>query len=325
LKKTLRLKENGDGIYQIETFYLNRPEYACCYMVLEEDEIAIIDTSTNKAVNFILNALEELNISRNQVKYIILSHIHLDHAGGAGKLMALLPNAKILLHQLGIPHMVDPSVLTELVKMFYGEKMYNEQYGSLVPIPSGRIMAIKDGSHISIGARVLSIIETPGHSNDHISIYDKKSKSIFTGDAFGFSYPRLTKGTFKFVFQGSPPPQFDPDTMIRTYDKIEALNPSKVFLTHFSILENITETKNKLSQWIKYFKFKSNQRYNDGYSGIRLIEILIEDIWNFIDKKMLDGRGFGLTTEERDFLHIDMNVNAKGFQNYIERSSSYQR
>jgi glyoxylase-like metal-dependent hydrolase (beta-lactamase superfamily II) len=322
LKKELKVKEVAAGIYQIETHYLNREKFACCYLLKNEGEAAVIETNTNNAVPYILAAIDKAGLDRKQVKYVIVTHIHLDHAGGSGELMRHLPEAKFVLHPRGKRHMINPEKLIESVKQVYGEEKYREYYGEIVPVKEECVLTVEDGETIKVGGRELLMLDTPGHAKHHIIIFDRKSGSLFSGDAFGIGYPRYHPEKPGLVFPSTSPTQFDPEGALETLRRIGALYPSRVLRTHFGAIENITGNIRELSDWIEFAVDISNKRYAEGLREEELAETLEHDIWAQYEMKLEKEVGSELTGDEREFLFIDASLNAKGLAYYITKLNS---
>lgn len=235
--------ELGDNIFAIDTGFV-RPQFDASYLVAHRapsgERLAIIDTGTNYSIPRILATIKDLDCACDQVDYIILTHIHLDHAGGAGELMQNCPNAKLVVHPRGSRHMIDPSALRAGAVAVYGEEIVQRDYGTLLPIDSNRIIEAQEGQLINLAGRMLTCIETPGHAKHHISIWDEISNGIFTGDTFGLSYREFDTVQGPFVIPTTTPVQFDPKALRNSLKKIMDLKPSSLYLTHFSKVENVT-------------------------------------------------------------------------------------
>ena len=322
MKKEIKFEYVGDGISVIETYYLNRTGFTACYLIEDEGEVAVIETNTNHAVPFILGTLDQLELSKEQVKYVILTHIHLDHAGGSGELMKHLPNAELILHPRGRKHIVDPEKLIKSVKAVYGEAKYRELYGEIVPVPKERVQIANDGDEFRLGSRGLQFFDLRGHAKHHLVVLDKKTRSLFSGDNFGIGYPRLDFGKFRLVFPSTSPTQFEPDKALETYQKIVDLDPSRILLTHYGELKDIEGTHSQLNSWIEYSVEIAEKGYAEGYRDSELADILEKEIWKYFEKKVKDTRGTGLNPEEKEWLAMDAELNAQGLVHYIQPQKS---
>jgi glyoxylase-like metal-dependent hydrolase (beta-lactamase superfamily II) len=226
-------RDYNNGIFAFDAGYV-RPILAAIHMVVESGRVAIVDTGSNDALPNTLEALKKLGLSRDAVDYVILTHIHLDHAGGAGAMMSVFPNAKLVVHPRGVVHMIDPTKLIAGVTAVYGAEYVERVYGEILPIPADRIIEAKDDSQIVLAGRKLKFLDTPGHARHHICIIDEKTSGIFTGDMFGLSYRELDVDGAPFIFPTTTPTQFDPQAMRNSVLRLLDQNPDAMYLTHYS-------------------------------------------------------------------------------------------
>ncbi len=226
------------GIHTIDTGFV-RPRFDAAYLVLENRRGAFIDCGTNFAVPRMLAALDEAGISAAEVDWLILTHVHLDHAGGAGELIARLPNAKLVVHPRGARHMIDPSVLWAGASAVYGEAVMEQTYGRLRPIPAERVIEAPDGHVVELAGRPLRCIDTPGHARHHLTVYDERANACFTGDVFGLSYREFDTANGPFILPTTSPVQFDPPALHGSIERLVALKPDAMYLTHYGRVENV--------------------------------------------------------------------------------------
>jgi glyoxylase-like metal-dependent hydrolase (beta-lactamase superfamily II) len=315
-------KQLGPGIIELDSGYLEREAYAACYLIENNGEIAIIETSTNRAVPRILQAIEHLGFNRNQVKYVAITHVHLDHAGGAGTLIDSLPRAQLVVHSRGYRHMVDPQKLVESVKQVYGALKYQQLYGEVFPVPENRICPVKDYDVIKLGNENLLFLDTPGHAKHHLVVFDEKSRALFSGDAFGISYPRFSSETGRFILPSAAPVQFDPEKAKASFSKIVYLHPSRILLTHFGAIDNIETSLEHLNSWIDFMVETGQKRFSEGHRDSTLDEILARDFWEYTETRILDSLGRGLTEEDKEYLSLDITLNAMGVAYYTQKVNS---
>ncbi|MBM0107265.1 MBL fold metallo-hydrolase [Steroidobacter sp. S1-65] len=225
------------GITVIDTGFV-RPRFDAAYLIVENGHAAYIDTGPNAAVPRLLAALEAVGLERSAVDYVIPTHVHLDHAGGAGLLMRELPNARMLIHPRGARHMIDPTVLMEGVRAVYGVEVANRDYGELVPVPEERVTTTSDGMVVSLGGRPLRFMDTPGHAKHHHCIWDEASQGWFTGDTFGLAYPELHTPRGPYVVPATAPIQFDPKALHESVARLLAQRPALMYLTHYGAVGN---------------------------------------------------------------------------------------
>ena len=219
-------------IYSVDAQYV-RPKHAAIHLILENGRVAFVDTGCNDSIPNALRALDELGVSVDSVDYVMLSHIHLDHAGGAGTMMKLFPNARLVVHPRGAWHMAKPARLMESVATVYGIEETRRLYGEVLPIDASRIIEAKHETSIDLAGRKLLCLDTPGHAKHHIAIVDSKSGHIFSGDIFGLSYPELDTDGRQFVFPTTTPVQFDPQAMHASIEMLMSYRPQAIYLTHF--------------------------------------------------------------------------------------------
>jgi len=233
-------RDYGNGIIAFDAAYV-RPLLAAIHMVVEQGRVAFIDTGSRDALPNALAALERLGLPVTAVDYVILTHIHLDHAGGAGSMMAVFPNARLVVHPRGARHMAEPSKLLAGVTAVYGAEYVAKVYGEILPIPAERIVEALDGHVIDLAGRSLRSLDTPGHARHHICIADPASGGIFTGDMFGLSYRELDVDGRPFIFPTTTPTQFEPDEMRASIQRLLDLRPEAVYLTHYSRLTEVPQ------------------------------------------------------------------------------------
>ena len=288
-----------------------RNKFAAIHFINQNNKLLIIDTATNYSANRFLNALRTLNISPESVEWIVLTHIHLDHAGGAGLLMKMCPNARLAVHQRGVRHMVNPEKLWASVVSVYGKEEAENQYGQLIPVDESRVIAMGEGEIISFQNRRLQIFDAPGHANHHIVIFDEESRSFFTGDAFGIAYPELTSEDGEFIFISSTPTQFEPVKFDTTIKRIMEQKPKNCFLTHFSKIMNIEKNGYELlKQLDEYVTITEQVRNNHESQQDQIRGKLFELLYKKIKKKNLSIS----RNELGNLLGLDLSLNAQGLE-----------
>jgi glyoxylase-like metal-dependent hydrolase (beta-lactamase superfamily II) len=226
----------ADGIHVIDTGF-QRPNFDAAYLLVENGRAAFIDTGTNDAVPRLLGALAHCGLTVDAVDWVILTHVHLDHAGGAGTLMQQLPHAQVLVHPQGRPHMIKPRLLSNGTRAVYGEEEASRLYGEIVPIPAARLVASSDGMAIDLAGRELQIIHTPGHASHHHCIWDEQSRGFFTGDTFGLSYREFNTARGPWLLPTTTPVQFDPELLRQSVRRMMGCAPERLYLTHYGCVE----------------------------------------------------------------------------------------
>jgi len=231
-----RYDDLGDGIYCIDT-QLYRHGLAACYLVREQDRLALVDTGTAHTAPQILELVASLGLGPENVEYVIPTHVHLDHAGGSGPLMAACPNARLVIHPKGAPHMIDPTKLAAGATAVYGEEAFTRDFGELLPVDEGRVIPASDGQEFDLAGRTLTFIDTPGHANHHGCIFDSRSQGFFTGDTYGISYRELDTDDGPFLYAPTTPVAFDPDAWQTSLEKLMDYQPQAMYLTHYGRLD----------------------------------------------------------------------------------------
>ena len=235
----LHTRDLGHGITCIDTGY-TRPGMTACYLIQQGDYAGFIETGVNRNVPGLLSLLDQKGIPRNNVTHIMPTHVHLDHAGGAGALMQALPNARLMMHPRGARHMIDPGKLAAGTAAVYGEEQFAALYGKLIPVAADRVFEVADGYELDFHGRVLKFLDTPGHARHHYCVYDARSKGIFTGDTMGLSYPELSTPRL-FSLPTTTPVQFDPDALHASINRLMSLHPERLYLTHFGMIEDLED------------------------------------------------------------------------------------
>jgi glyoxylase-like metal-dependent hydrolase (beta-lactamase superfamily II) len=221
------------GVFAIDTGF-HRPRYDAAYLVVDGGRAAFIDTGTNHALLRHLAALAALGLAREAVEFVIPTHVHLDHAGGAGALMRELPGATLVIHPRGLRHMVDPSALVQGALALYGQAEMDRSYGAIVPVPEARTRVTHDGMDLMLGTRRLHFIDTPGHARHHHCIWDERTRGWFTGDTFGISYREFDlPGRGACITPSTVPTQFEPEPLRASLRRLLAFDPACVYLTHY--------------------------------------------------------------------------------------------
>jgi len=234
-------------VIAIDAQYI-RSNLAAAHLIIEKGRAAFVDTGTNGSVPFLLNALTQHGLAPTDVDYVFLTHVHLDHAGGAGTLMQALPNAKCIVHPRGARHMIDPTKLVAASKEVYGERRFNRLYGELPPIPAERVISVEDGQRMKLGEREFEFIHTSGHANHHYCLVDKVGGVIFSGDTFGMSYRELDTDKGAFVMPITTPSQFDPEAAHKSIDRLLSYQPHAIYVTHYSRVEGLQKLAKDLHE-----------------------------------------------------------------------------
>jgi len=312
------LVHHGFGIHALDSGYL-RPSLDAIHIIIEAGRAAVIDTGTNQSVPRVLAALAEAGIAPKHVDWVILTHIHLDHAGGAGLLMQRLPNARLAVHPRGARHMADPSRLVAGVIAVYGEAATRDMYGDILPIDKARITETPHEFVIALAGRELLFLDTPGHARHHVAIRDAKSGHIFAGDVFGISYRELDEGARQFVFPTSSPVQFEPGPYHHSIDLIAALQPGVVYNTHYSALHDVQQKAATLHRLVDAHADIALREKDAGEDRYRRLLAGVEAL------ALEEARRFGSRLPDERILEVygmDIELNAQGLGSWLDALSN---
>jgi glyoxylase-like metal-dependent hydrolase (beta-lactamase superfamily II) len=309
----VRLYRHPHGISAVDCEYLY-PGHAAAHIIVDSGRAAFVDVGTNSSVPYLLAGLEELGMAREAVDYVLLTHVHLDHAGGAGRLMQELPNARALLHPRGAPHMIDPTKLMAGSRAVYGERL-EELYGTLVPIPAERVRAVEDGERVRLGGRTLELIHVPGHALHHYAVVDPAHRSVFTGDTFGISYRALDTERGAFITPTTPPSQFDPDQHIASIDRMLSYRPESMYLMHFSRVTDVPRLGELLKMQVRELARIARAHANDADPAASVRAAMLE-LWLDLAHR----HGSPLTDAEIEaVLENDLTLNTQGLMVWLDR------
>jgi glyoxylase-like metal-dependent hydrolase (beta-lactamase superfamily II) len=309
------LTDYENGISAIDADYL-RPGLAAIHLIVENGKAALVDTGTSSSVPGVLEVLQKKNLAPADVAYVLVTHIHLDHAGGAGEFMRHLPNAKLVVHPRGARHMADPARLVASAMTVYGEAEFKRMYGDIHPIEASRIIEAPDEFRLDFNGRPLLFLDTPGHARHHYCIFDEQSNSFFTGDTFGLSYREFDVDGMEFVFPTTTPVQFDPVAAHASLDRLMSYNPSYAFLTHYGRIAHLARHANELHGLIEAHVSIARKLRDmpDRHAA------LVEELGELLLRRVV-AHGCKLTEERiHSLLRLDIELNAQGLENWLDHS-----
>jgi glyoxylase-like metal-dependent hydrolase (beta-lactamase superfamily II) len=311
---TSLLRDFGQGIYAMDSGYY-RDEFDAVHLIVEQGRIAIVDTSTQYAVPRILESIRALGLGPEHVDWILLSHVHLDHAGGAGSLLRHCPNATVTVHPRGLRHLTDPSKLWAAVCEVYGPEMAAREYGGLDPIAAERIIETPEGAQVSLAGRAIEFWDAPGHARHHVFIRDVRTNSFFTGDTFGISYRDFDTAQGAYVFVTSSPSQFDPKEFKASVLRVAAAKPPAVYLTHYAEVRDVDRHAQHLAHQIDAFADIALRHRDAGPARAARIR---EDLTALMLGEL---RAHGVTLSDAqclEVLDLDLKLNSDGLVCWLD-------
>lgn len=263
----------------------------------------------------ILELVDSLGIPREKVDHVIPTHVHLDHAGGAGELIRQLPNARLIVHPFGARHMAQPDRLQQGAIAVYGQAEFERHYHTLVPVDEDRIVEAPDGFEIDLYGRWLRIVDTPGHASHHFCVWDESSRGFFTGDTFGFSYRESDVDGRALLFPTTTPVQFKPEKWYESLDRLMEFDPRVMYLTHFGPVSDVPRLAEDLREGIRVHHEVAADCLEHPEPAVEMERRLAS--W-FIEK----AKAHGLDWPEEKVLALfgpDLKLNAAGLVAWQER------
>ncbi|PJZ46680.1 MBL fold metallo-hydrolase [Leptospira brenneri] len=305
-------------VITIDTEYANFPEVASAYLIEEEGRGVVVETNTTHAIPRILKTMDSSGVKPQNLDYVIVTHVHLDHAGGAWALLEACPNAILLAHPKTAKHLMDPSLLIRSATSVYGKENFDSLYGEIKPIPKERIRIMEDGEWLTWQDHSFQFIYTRGHANHHFCIYDRKTNGIYTGDSFGISYPHLENGK-RFIFPTTTPTDFDSVEAKRSLDLILETGAEVAYLTHFGPIGDLKGKAEDLKEGLSLCQEAISQLGNvTKEERLPLMESKVENMIQTLANK----HSITLTELDWKLLRLDVNLNAQGLVYAFEKNQT---
>jgi glyoxylase-like metal-dependent hydrolase (beta-lactamase superfamily II) len=309
----------NDDIVCIDTEQV-RPQLAACYLIQGGERYAFVESGTSLSLPPILQVLSERGIAREAVDYVMPTHVHLDHAGGAGALIQALPNAKLVIHPRGARHMIDPSRLIAGATAVYGAAFMRQMYGEIVPVPEERVIVADVGPErdfsLKLGDRELLFIDVPGHAKHHDAIWDAQSRGWFTGDTFGISYRDFdAPGQAPYMLPTTTPVDFDPPAWEHSLQRLLAKKPARMYLTHYGRVDAVETLAADLRRGLADYQRMARELADapDRHNRLRA---------RLLDYHVNQLRELGNPMSEariRKLLAPDSEINAQGLEVWLDR------
>ena len=304
----------GHGIFAVDSVYDWRLQTAI-HLLVEQGRAAVIDTGTAHAVPHVMAALAAQGVAPEQVDYVILTHVHLDHAGAAGQLMARFPNARLTVHPRGARHMVDPSRLLAATVAIYGAEETRRIYGEVLPVPAARMVETGEGARLALAGRELLFLDAPGHARHHVVVRDGKTGHFFAGDTFGLSYRELDRDGRQFSFPTTSPSQFDPAALHLSIDRMLSYGPAALYVTHFGRLTNPSVLAADLHRLIDAHAALGERHRHAGAERKRL---LMEGVRSLVLDESTRQKWHLPREEVLEIFALDIELNAQGIEFWLD-------
>ncbi|NNL05589.1 MAG: MBL fold metallo-hydrolase [Xanthomonadales bacterium] len=304
--------EYEGGITAIDSGMV-RPQMAACYLLETGSAVAVIETGNAASAERILKVAASRGRDPEEISHVIVTHVHLDHAGGAGTLMQRLPQATLVVHPRGARHLIDPSKLEASARAVYGDEKFDEMYGTLLPVPEDRVRIMEDGDSLRVGGRTLEFMDAPGHARHHFTIWDEETRGWFTGDTFGLSYRELDTGNGAFLFPTTTPIQFDPPALIDSVDRMMERDPERMYLTHFGRVQDLDRLAGDMRAGVDEY-VELAKRFEGAHDRTRLIEETM------MAQLMQRARDHGVTLDDeklRETFAGDVVLNTQGIEFWL--------
>jgi glyoxylase-like metal-dependent hydrolase (beta-lactamase superfamily II) len=239
------------GVHRIDLVWNGHPGQVAAYLVDGGDALAVVETGPASTLPAVLAAIREIGRVPEEVTHLLVTHVHLDHAGGAGALLRHTPRARVYVHPRGAPHLADPSRLVASATQLYGADRMDALWGEMVPVPGDRLVVLHDGDEVRIGTRRLRAVDTPGHAVHHHAYRDPDAGLVFTGDVGGIRLERLP-----YVYPPTPPPDIDLDAWQASIRRLRALRPAMLLPTHFGGVDDpewhLDDLAGRLDAWARW-------------------------------------------------------------------------
>ena len=293
----------------IDTHYV-MPQLAAAYLREEGGEVAFIEANTTHCVPRLLAALAQERLAPEAVKYVIVTHVHLDHAGGASALMRACPNATLLAHPRAARHLIDPARLVASARSVYGAEAFERLYGTIEAIDARHVTALEDGARVTLGGASLHFLHTRGHANHHFVVHDEAQQVVYTGDAFGLVYPALQRAQ-RFAYPSTSPTDFDGPAAIASVQRVVDLKPRAVALTHFGLFEEVQVIAEQLVRWLE---LSTRMAEEGARSGDEQGTLEQRFKWKLDQEFELAATraGLKLTESDRQLIRFDSELNGQG-------------
>lgn len=298
----LSISSVGEGVYLIDTMALGQKATVSVYLVRDRKN-ALIDCGYASSYKNVLQAIREIGVKPEEIHYIIPTHVHLDHGGATGHLARVMKNAEVIAHEKAAPHLINPERLVKSATEVFGKEVV-ESYGLPLPVEQSRIKVVGEEMQLSLGEKTLVIMHAPGHAPHQVSVMIEGRSTLLTADSVGIIYPDV-----KAMIPTTPPPSFDPETLISTLKKLDQNSPKLLLMPHFGVrsdAENVFEkTEEKVTQWVEKVRKMKNKGYN------------LEQIQNEMERNVMEEARLASLPP---YARLSIRTSLLGIIKYLERT-----
>ncbi len=302
-------------IHTIDCNYI-RPQFAAAYLIEDGKRACFIENNTTHAVPYLLKKLEEVGLKPDSVEWIMVTHAHLDHAGGTSALLPHCPNATLVAHPKAARTLIDPTRLIASTQKVYGEENFKNLYGVITGIDAKRVKSMADGESFEWGELEFSFLHTLGHSSHHFCIMEHSIGAIFTGDAFGVRYPQVSAD---FIFPSTSPIDFDPEEAKKSIHRIVDSGAAFAYLTHYGKLTDLKKAAKEILIHLEFHEEVLENAKKSPLMGKDLVQECASLLLGYF-KKQLALKNIPDTPANWEVLNLDIEINAQGIAYVAEKS-----
>jgi len=294
----------SDRVYLLDTYAIGQPSTVSAFLI-KGPKPTLVDCGYSSSYENVLSGLAEVGVMPSEIRYVVPTHVHLDHAGAAGRLLREMPNAEVIAHERGVPHLIDPTRLIESSTRVFG-KAIMELYGTPEPISAERITAVGNEASLDLGGGLTAtLMYAPGHAPHQISMMLDKSRALLTADAVGIVYPGM-----KALIPTTPPPRFDPKLLVATVASLKQTTPLELLVPHFGVRKDVEWVFDQTAQLVEHWVDTVRGLWKKGMS--------LDEISEIMEKKILEEAG---VQELPIYAKISVRTSVMGIIHYLEKSS----
>lgn len=294
----------SERVYMLDTYALGVPGTVSAYLV-KGPKPTLVDCGYSSSYANVLAGMAEVGVMPSDVRYVVPTHVHLDHAGAAGRLIKEMPNAEVIAHERGAPHLIDPTRLVESSKRVFGGAVM-EHYGLPEPIPSGRVTPVGKEERLDLGGSLTAtLIHAPGHAPHQIAVLLDDTKALLTADAVGIVYPGM-----KALIPTTPPPSFNPAELASTVDALRQIRPTELLVPHFGTRKDVewifARTTELVHRWVEQVK----EEWKKGKT--------LDEVAEKMEVEVKKDAGVG---DLEIFAKVSVRTSVMGIMHYLDKSA----